>query len=139
MHIALTRNDARVFELANRGVRIAKLNRGRHRHAQRLAALQLDDDDRTSIGARARDVDDEEVARECALARAIEPEVRAPLEKRAREFELIALEREELSTLPCRRQTIDGVTTRERGARKAQDEYRRLTGKIGFKECGGGV
>jgi len=24
-------------------------------------------------------------------------------------------------------------------AQKAQDEYRRLTGKIGFKECGGGV
>ena len=24
-------------------------------------------------------------------------------------------------------------------AQKAQDEYRRLTGRIGFKECGGGV
>ena len=24
-------------------------------------------------------------------------------------------------------------------AQKAQDEYRRLTGKLGFKQCGGGV
>jgi hypothetical protein len=35
----------------------------------------------------------------------------------------------------------DTATIQEIGAeaQKAQDEYRRLTGKIGFKECGGGV
>ena len=132
--VAILGHHATIGQLANSGRRVPELDRGRHRDAKRVAAFELDDDDRSTRRLRGRHVNDEEVTRERALARAIEPQVRASMEQGTRERELVALEREEATPLPGRRQTRYGITTSERRARKAQEEGRLERSHDAFSE-----
>ena len=77
-------------ERTNDGLRVRKRDR-----ANALTALQLERHHATPIATRRREIDRDEIARVCALARTVQPPIGPPLEERARKRELIALEREE--------------------------------------------
>src|SRR4029079_1411791 len=96
-------------QLAQRGRRVAELNRSRSVDAERVSPLELDDRDRPRSRRRARDVDHDEVTGERALARAKEPEVRPSFEERAGERELVALEGEGAASLPGSGEASHGV------------------------------